>query len=119
MSAAPEPCVAETLWRAARARGDDLNTAQGRAALDRRLRAGLDAIGDPSLRQHAAEMLRRMRHVEFGGVPFDTAVSLAEALLALRARVEALEAFLSLPGPAPRDPAVSALRPSRPGDLDL
>lgn len=108
-----EKCIAAGIWDAAIEAGDDLNTAQGRAALDRRLRTALDGIEDEHLRQHATDMLRKRRHLAFRGVPFDMAVSLAEDLRAMIARVEAIEAFLSLPFREGHDTEVCSLRPPR------
>jgi hypothetical protein len=45
----------------------DLSTAERRKALDDALRAELSLIDDPSLRAHAAEMIRLRRQKMFGG----------------------------------------------------
>ena len=54
-----EPCITEAIWQSAVAEGHDLHTAQGRAALDRRLRSELAKIEDDSLRSHAADIIRQ------------------------------------------------------------
>lgn len=58
-------CITDGIWRAAISEGHDLSTAQGRAALDRRLRSELAEIEDASLRSHAAEILRQKRATAF------------------------------------------------------
>lgn len=58
-----EPDIVSGIWARTEAAGllDDLSTAERRKALDDALRAELAAIGDASLRSHAAEMIRERR----------------------------------------------------------
>ena len=82
-----ETCITEGIWHAALAEGHNLATAQGRAALDRRLRSELAEIEDTSLRSHAAEILRQKRAKAF---PDDHGDSLDGILRRLRRIVDAL-----------------------------
>ena len=59
-----EPCIAQEIWDRCRP-GADLVTAQGRAALDRALRAEMGKIEDASLRSHAGAVLARLRAEAF------------------------------------------------------
>ena len=60
----PEPCIGRAIWDRCVA-GADLDTAQGRAALDRRLRGELRAVKDRDLRYHSADVIRNLRALAF------------------------------------------------------
>jgi len=78
-------CVAREMWDRLKA-GYNVNTAQGRTALDRALRAEIAKIEDDDLRAHCGEMIRRWRKEAYDlGEPW-------EKITALTARVDALEA---------------------------
>jgi hypothetical protein len=59
-----ETCIAAEIWRTARA-GGDMETAQGRAQIDRNVRARLAEITDADLRNHAAEIIRQKRRATY------------------------------------------------------
>ena len=110
-----EPCIAQDIWDRCLI-GADLSTAQGRAALDRALRAELGKIEDADLRSHVGQALARIRTAAAcEALDRHMVPSVIARLEALEARCAWLEARLGEKAPSPLEPIeITSIRSNRP-----